>query len=159
VGQCWGSSQQVAAGRWQFDTPIEGNASSSRAGELAPARLDISLSDWTAQHLLELRLALTVLTGQALPGQALVLRHADERLQEVTLGGLHDNEANFDVTLSRDACGTPCVFSLHLSSPTAESDVPVPLTLRGTLFAFVDANRETLSCAEQQWSVVITNAP
>lgn len=157
-GTCWAAAEKVASGRWQLGTELAGSSATSRVGELAPAELDVTLSDWPSEHLLELRLELTVVAGQSLPGQALQLRHANELLQEATLEGAHGNEAQFDVLVPRAVCGTPCAFSLVLSGAPADADVPVPLKLRGTLHAFVDSQRETRPCAEQPLSVEVGDA-
>lgn len=157
-GRCWASSEKVASGRWQLGVELAGGSATSRAGELAPARLEVTLSEWPSEHLLDLRLELTVVAGQALPGQVLQLRHGGELLQEATLEGAHGNQAQFDVRVPRDVCGTPCAFSLILSSAPADSDVPVPLKLRGTLQVFVDAARETRPCAEQPLRVELGDA-
>jgi hypothetical protein len=156
--RCWGSYVKVARGRWQLESEFKGSSTTSIPGELAPAAFDITLSDWPSEHLLDMRLELTVSAGQALPGEALVLRRGSEPLQEVTLAGSHGNEAHFDVPLARDLCGTPCKLSLELLGAPTASDVPVPLKLSGKLFAFVDGTRETLPCAENELSVVVTDA-
>jgi hypothetical protein len=156
---CRASQVRVASGRWLLDSVIKGSSSTDLAGELAAAELEITLSDWPSQHLLDMRLELTVLAGQSLSGQALVLRRDSEPLQEATLVGPQGNEAHFDLELPRDVCGTPCTFSLTLSGPPADANVPVPLKLSGKLTAFVDAARETRLCAEDELRVVVIDAP
>ncbi len=156
-GVCWGFYEQVEEGRWRLDSQIGGSSTTTQPGELAAAELEIRLNDWTSEHLVDMRLELEVVAGQALPGQVLVLQHAGEPLQEVTLGGSHGNVARFDLELSPDLCGSWCTLSL--SGPPAPSDVPVPLRLSGKLSASLDATRKTLSCRENQLTVVVTDAP
>lgn len=156
---CRASYLEVGSERWQIDGVIRGASSTTLPGELAPVGLDVALSEWPSEHLTDMRIELTVSAGQALPGHVLTLRLGSEPLQEVPLAGPHGNEAIFDVELARDSCGTPCEFTLQLSGEPALSNVPVPLKLNGTLFAFLDSTRETRSCAEDQLKVVVGDAP
>lgn len=156
---CRGSYVEVGPGRWQLERQIWGSSTTTRPGELAAAELEIKAADWPSRHLLDMRLELEVVAGQALPGQALLLQHGSEPLQEVKLSGPNGNEALFDVGLPRDLCGSPCTLSLSVSGPAAESDVPIPLRLRGKLVAFVDSGRETRPCHEDELTLVVIDAP
>jgi hypothetical protein len=60
TGTCRASQVRVASGRWLLDSVIKGSSSTDLAGELAAAELEITLSDWPSEHLLDMRLELTV---------------------------------------------------------------------------------------------------
>ena len=112
---------------------FSGTAHAAEPGQIAPAELTVSLDEALSEKSASIALTVQVRAGQSISGHPLQISLADTVLQETTFGGALGNEASFALTLAAERCATPCTLSLRITAPDAQSPVPVPLELEGTV--------------------------